>query len=91
MTTVRVQGATQAFGRTRALDGVDHDAGPGVTGLLGPNGAGKTTLLRMIATVLAPDRGTVTLLKSSHEVEVRVVRIATPPPLRWYNVYVKSV
>jgi ABC-2 type transport system ATP-binding protein len=33
-----------------------------VTGLLGPNGAGKTTLLRMIATVLVPDRGTVSLL-----------------------------
>jgi ABC-2 type transport system ATP-binding protein len=33
-----------------------------VTGLLGPNGAGKTTLLRILATVLAPDRGDVTLL-----------------------------
>jgi ABC-2 type transport system ATP-binding protein len=62
MTAVRVQGATKSFGRTKALAGVDLDAGPGVTGLLGPNGAGKTTLLRMIATVLAPDRGTVTLL-----------------------------
>lgn len=62
MTTVRVQGATKSFGRTTALAGVDLDAGPGVTGLLGPNGAGKTTLLRMVATVLAPDRGTVTLL-----------------------------
>jgi ABC-2 type transport system ATP-binding protein len=62
MTTVSVRGATKSFGRTRALDSVDLEAGPGVTGLLGPNGAGKTTLLRMIATVLAPDRGTVTLL-----------------------------
>src|SRR5262249_8681157 len=50
------------FGRTTALDSVDLEAGPGVTGLLGPNGAGKTTLLRIVATVLAPDRGTVTLL-----------------------------
>jgi ABC-2 type transport system ATP-binding protein len=62
MTAVRVDGVTKSFGRTRALDSVDLEAGPGVTGLLGPNGAGKTTLLRMIATVLAPDRGTVTLL-----------------------------
>ena len=62
MTTVRVHGATKSFGRTTALDSVDLEAGPGVTGLLGPNGAGKTTLLRIIATVLAPDRGTVTLL-----------------------------
>ena len=62
MTTVGVHGATKSFGRTTALDSVDLEAGPGVTGLLGPNGAGKTTLLRMIATVLAPDRGNVTLL-----------------------------
>ena len=62
MSTVLVNGVTKSFGRTTALDGVDLKAGPGVTGLLGPNGAGKTTLLRMIATVLAPDRGTVTLL-----------------------------
>jgi ABC-2 type transport system ATP-binding protein len=62
MTAVRVRGVTKSFGRTRALDSVDFEAGPGVTGLLGPNGAGKTTLLRIIATVLAPDRGTVTLL-----------------------------
>jgi ABC-2 type transport system ATP-binding protein len=60
--TVRVRSATKSFGRTTALNDVDLDAGPGVTGLLGPNGAGKTTLLRIIATVLAPDRGTVTLL-----------------------------
>jgi ABC-2 type transport system ATP-binding protein len=60
--TVRVQSATKSFGRVTALDNVDLDAGQGVTGLLGPNGAGKTTLLRIIATVLAPDRGMVTLL-----------------------------
>jgi ABC-2 type transport system ATP-binding protein len=62
MSTVRVQGATKSFGRTTALDTVNLEVGAGVTGLLGPNGAGKTTLLRIIATVLAPDRGTVTLL-----------------------------
>ena len=39
--------------------------GRGITGLLGPNGAGKTTLLRILATVLAPDSGHVTLLGHS--------------------------
>jgi ABC-2 type transport system ATP-binding protein len=62
MTVVRVAGVTKTFGRTQALNAVDFEAGRGVTGLLGPNGAGKTTLLRMIATVLAPDDGWLSLL-----------------------------
>ena len=59
---VRLEGVEKRFGRTRAVAGVTLDAGSGITGLLGPNGAGKTTLMRMVATVLAPDEGRVTLL-----------------------------
>ncbi len=60
--SVRVHDLHKTFRRTRALDGIDLDLGPGVTGMLGPNGAGKTTLLRILATVLAPDTGSVRLL-----------------------------
>jgi ABC-2 type transport system ATP-binding protein len=60
--TVRVQGISKRYGRTTALDELNLDLGPGVTGLLGPNGAGKTTLLRILATVLAPDGGSVRVL-----------------------------
>jgi ABC-2 type transport system ATP-binding protein len=59
---IEMSGVEKRFGAVRALDGVDLRIGPGITGLLGPNGAGKTTLLRMVATVLAPDRGMVRLL-----------------------------
>ncbi len=61
-TTVQLTGVGKAFGRTRALDAVELELQPGITGLLGPNGAGKTTLLRILATVLAPDTGRVQLL-----------------------------
>jgi ABC-2 type transport system ATP-binding protein len=61
-TTLELRGVAKRFGGTRALDGVDLAAGPGITGLLGPNGAGKTTLLRIAATVLAADTGRVRLL-----------------------------
>jgi ABC-2 type transport system ATP-binding protein len=60
--TVVVDAVAKTFGRTRALDGVSLDLGIGVTGLLGPNGAGKTTLLRILATVLAPNAGSLRLL-----------------------------
>jgi ABC-2 type transport system ATP-binding protein len=57
--TVEVRGLTKTYGRVRALDGVDLELRPGITGLLGPNGAGKTTLLSILATLLAPSAGTV--------------------------------
>src|SRR4051794_1121989 len=60
--TVVVRDVAKSFGRKQAIRGVSFVADRGVTGLLGPNGAGKTTLLRILATVLAPDRGEVSLL-----------------------------
>ena len=48
---------------TVALASVSLDVPRGaIFGLLGPNGAGKTTLLSIFATLLHPDRGTVTIL-----------------------------
>ncbi len=37
----------------------------GILGLLGPNGAGKSTLLKMIATVIKPSSGIITLNKNN--------------------------
>jgi ATPase subunit of ABC transporter with duplicated ATPase domains len=43
------------------LEGVTLSLGPGATGVVGESGAGKTTLLRLVAGVLAPERGRVRL------------------------------
>jgi ABC-2 type transport system ATP-binding protein len=59
---IELVGVGVRFGSSLALDGIDLTLGPGITGLLGPNGAGKTTLMRVLATVLAPDSGSTTLL-----------------------------
>ncbi|MEO7269740.1 MAG: ATP-binding cassette domain-containing protein [Knoellia sp.] len=64
-TTAALTGVTKRYRGTTALNGVDLALRPGITGLLGPNGAGKTTLLRVLATVLAPDAGSVQLLGRS--------------------------
>lgn len=48
------------FGDVVALDGLCLEVKPGeVVGLLGHNGAGKTTTVRLLAGLLAPERGTV--------------------------------
>lgn len=59
---VEVHDLRHAFGRHRALDGIDLTLGNGVLGLLGPNGAGKSTLLRVLATVLRATDGSIRLL-----------------------------
>jgi sodium transport system ATP-binding protein len=46
----------------QAVQSVSLDAPDGrITGLLGPNGAGKTTTLRMIAALIEPDAGRITV------------------------------
>jgi ABC-type branched-subunit amino acid transport system ATPase component len=51
-----------SFGGYKALRGVSADAAPGrILGLVGPNGSGKSTLLNVVAGVILPDGGGVTL------------------------------
>lgn len=52
-------GVRRSFGDVHAVRNVSLEARAGaVTGLVGPNGSGKTTLLLMLASLLAPDAGT---------------------------------
>jgi sodium transport system ATP-binding protein len=63
---VKARNLTKEFrtrrGVVRAVDDVSFECRAGeVFGLLGPNGAGKTTTLRMLATILTPTSGSVTI------------------------------
>ena len=57
-----VEDVHKHFGGFRAVDGASLTIGEGsITGLIGPNGAGKTTLFNVIAGVLRPTGGKVTM------------------------------
>ena len=59
---IAASGLTRHFGTRTAVDDVTFDVGRGeIVALLGPNGAGKTTTLRMLAGLISPTRGTVTI------------------------------
>jgi ABC-2 type transport system ATP-binding protein len=70
-----IQDVWKSYGSVTALAGVSFAAAPGVTAILGANGAGKSTLLRILATVLAPDAGQVSLDGLPYRGDLR--------PLRW--------
>jgi heme exporter protein A len=59
---IETKALAKNFGLKRVLRGVELAIGPGeLAVLLGPNGAGKTTLLRILATLMRPSAGRVSL------------------------------
>lgn len=59
---VQVQGASKTFGSVHALAPTDLTIEPGeIVTLLGPSGCGKTTLLRLVAGLIEPTAGTITI------------------------------
>jgi len=64
---VRVDGLRKRYRRRDpwAVDGVTFELEPGhAFGLLGPNGSGKTSVVKMIAGLLRPDGGSISLFGS---------------------------
>ena len=59
---LKIEGLSKTYGNgVQALDNVTLEVPLGMFGLLGPNGAGKSTLMRTIATLQAPDSGSISL------------------------------
>jgi ABC-2 type transport system ATP-binding protein len=59
---LEVTGLVKRYGQLEAVKGIDFTVRTGeVFALIGPNGAGKTTTLRIVATILRPSEGTITV------------------------------
>lgn len=58
---ITLRDVTVTYGRTVALDRVSIDLRDGVIGVFGPNSSGKSTLLRVVAGLLKPAAGTITI------------------------------
>ena len=59
---LELKGLTKGYGIKPVLKGIDLTlTGGRIVGLLGPNGVGKTTLIKIIAGLLVPTQGSVTV------------------------------
>ncbi len=74
MGVIEVDHVTKRYGDVVAVSDISFELGPGVTGLLGPNGAGKTTLLKLLAGLLKPTSGRVSLFGQSPRQNPRLYR-----------------
>ncbi len=59
---IQIENVTKLYGETLAVDGLDLHVNSGECfGLLGPNGAGKTTTMKMLAGLLVPTSGALSI------------------------------
>lgn len=59
---VEVKNLKKTYGSVEAVKGISFEVQPNeIFALIGPNGAGKSTTLRMLATLLSPTAGSVTI------------------------------
>jgi heme exporter protein A len=72
---IRVEGLKKTYGHHAALKDVAFraEAGESIV-IFGPNGAGKTTLIKIIATIIRPTAGTVTIGGMTTEDSAEAIR-----------------
>lgn len=70
--TLEVHALGKQYGTMHAVRDLSFQIAPGeIFALIGPNGAGKSTSLRMIATVLSPTSGSITVCGLSDQEKIR--------------------
>ena len=71
---ISLRGVSKTYRGVVALDRIDLEIGPGITGLLGPNGAGKSTLIKILLGLVRPTTGSASVLGLDLRRQGRAVR-----------------
>lgn len=81
---LKIEHVFKSFQNRLALNEINLEISSlSILGLLGPNGAGKTTLLKVIAGLLRPDSGSVSLTTAR-------IGFCSQTPIFWRNLSVKE-
>lgn len=86
---LKIEGLSKSFGEIKAVDNISLEISEGeIFGLLGPNGAGKTTAISMVAGLLQPDSGKITVNSidlAAHPREVKKLMGVVPQDMAFYE------
>ena len=72
---IRIEDVSKFYGEVLGVNRVDLKLEPGTIGLVGPNGSGKSTLLNLIAGLLHPSRGHISVLGGTPRIPETLFRI----------------
>jgi ABC-2 type transport system ATP-binding protein len=85
---IKIQNLYKQYGKNIAVDHLDlHIQDGEIFGFVGPNGAGKTTTLKVIATLLMPDQGQVTIDGKSIYSDIKGIRSSIGYMPDFFGVY----
>ena len=86
---LQLQGVTKRYGGFPALYDVNLTLGKGkIVGLLGPNGSGKTTLIKLVAGLLTPDSGSISICGMAPGIETKAI-VSYLPERTYLNDWMK--
>ncbi|MBU3176808.1 ABC transporter ATP-binding protein [Clostridium estertheticum] len=73
---VTVKNLEKSYTTRKAVNGIDFVVRKGeILGLLGPNGAGKSTIINILATILSPDNGEISILGHDLKKDVKPIKL----------------
>jgi len=75
ITTYIVKNLEKSYNTKKAIDGINFVVNKGeILGLLGPNGAGKSTIINILATILSPNKGEITILDHDFKKDINLIK-----------------